>query len=291
MATYNVNGLANNVKRREIFHYLHVKNFDIMFLQEVHSTSKITKFWSSSWGNKIWFSHGPSNARGVAIMFNKTSKIQVHNVITSNDGCYLLLYCSLNKIKLLLVNIYAPNNDDPEYHQEVFREVDRFTPDHTIIAGDFNLAMDVNIDRQGSLFNNDNAAKWLKNRINNIEIVDVFRTMYPDINGFTYRRVNSKLSFSRLDYFLVHKNTLASIDSIRVLPSFKSDHSIVVMRMVISTFPRGPGYWKFNTKLLRDKDYVDRINEVIEKEIELEKSQTNRNRWELLKLTVRNTTL
>ena len=32
--SYNVRGIANNEKRKEIFHYLNKKAYDIVFLQE-----------------------------------------------------------------------------------------------------------------------------------------------------------------------------------------------------------------------------------------------------------------
>ena len=36
IVTYNVRGLNNSTKRREIFYYLHKKDYDVMLLQETH---------------------------------------------------------------------------------------------------------------------------------------------------------------------------------------------------------------------------------------------------------------
>ena len=53
---------------------------------------------------------------------------------------------------------------------------------------------------------------------------------------------------------------------------------------------RGPGYWKLNNSLLYDKDYVKKINRVIEIETSVE-NMSAKSKWENLKLAIRNSTL
>ena len=60
--TYNVRGLGDYVKRREVFNYLHTKEYDVCFLQEMHGENKTMGLWSSQWGSKIWGSWGTKNA-------------------------------------------------------------------------------------------------------------------------------------------------------------------------------------------------------------------------------------
>ena len=87
MVTINVRGLGGEAKRREVFHYLHKKGFSI-FLQDTHSEKKSEKLWSREFGSRIFFSHGDSQSRGVAILFSKEmyKQITVHNVNASDDG-------------------------------------------------------------------------------------------------------------------------------------------------------------------------------------------------------------
>ena len=118
--TYNVRGLGENNKQWEIFYYLQQKGVDIVFMQETHSMLSKEKLWSAEWGNKIWLSHGESNSRGVVVLFRKNLEIIVHNVIKDKNGRFLILYVTLQKQKWLLVNIYAPNDDNPEYFQSLF---------------------------------------------------------------------------------------------------------------------------------------------------------------------------
>ena len=140
--TYNVKGIGDAKKRKEIFHYLHCNKWDIIFLQEVHSQSKNTNFWNTQWGSKIYYAHGESNVRGVATLFNRKLEVKVHNVISSDSGSrYVIIFCTIRKAKWLLVNIYAPNKDDPEFFAEMFKQIGKFSPDYLIMA-DLNLAID-----------------------------------------------------------------------------------------------------------------------------------------------------
>ena len=68
IATFNVRRLANGDKCNKIFKYIKSKFYDIVFLQETHSTKKIEKLWKSHWGGKILFSNGKPNAKGCAIL-------------------------------------------------------------------------------------------------------------------------------------------------------------------------------------------------------------------------------
>ena len=169
-------------------------------------------------------------------------------MIASADGCYLVLYGSLNKSKILLANIYAPNKDTSPFFQTVFKDIDRFSPDYKIIAGDLNLAMDPTIDRWGSTTNHDQSAQWLKKYCENSKIVDAWRTLKADSPGFTYRKVHPQCMFSRLDYFLVSEPFMQFIDKIELSPAFKTDHSIVMLTVEFDPHVRGPGYWKLNTQ-------------------------------------------
>ena len=50
------------------------------------------------------------------------------------------------------------------------------------------------------------------------------------------------------------------------MPSYRSDHSIIEMNINLSEFKHGKGYWKFNNSLLKNKNYLQLINKIIEEE-------------------------
>ena len=49
-----------------------------------------------------------------------------------------------------------------------------------------------------------------------------------------------------------------------IKPSIKTDHSLLTLNLNLKEGIRhGPGFWKFNTSLLIDKEYIDYIKEII----------------------------
>ena len=101
-------------------------------------------------GKEFGFSHGTSNARGVVILISKNVEITVHNVISSQNGRFLILYVGINRKKYVLANVYAPNIGSPEFFWDFFDAVEQFHADHSIIRGDYNLAIDTRLDRMGT---------------------------------------------------------------------------------------------------------------------------------------------
>ena len=67
----NVRGLAEFNKRREIFHFFHLMMYNLILLQETHSTKVCKKRWRLEWGGNIYHLHSTSDSKGVAIIFGR----------------------------------------------------------------------------------------------------------------------------------------------------------------------------------------------------------------------------
>ena len=112
----NVCELASRIKRRQVFQYFQQKNYNIIFLQETHSSRKSGHFWRNEWGGgKILFSHGDTNARGVAILFARNLDIKIEKVQNDTNRRVISALISFNDQRVLLCNIYAPNEDDADF--------------------------------------------------------------------------------------------------------------------------------------------------------------------------------
>ena len=200
------------------------------------------------------------------------------------------MYATLQSFKTLIVNVYAPNKDSPAFFETLFTDVNRFSPDFLLIAGDINLALDTRLDRSGKSINNDRSAKLINQYIEEHEVVDIWRTMHPDKNGYTWRKLNPSPCFSRLDYFFCSQNLLQLVDTIEVKPDLLTDHSIVQITLVFNPQKPGSGYWKFNNSFLQDKDFLDKINQLLDIELGTQ-FDTVKTKWENIKLSVRNSVL
>ena len=116
----NVRGLQNSDKRRQLFKTLHDKKSDIVFLQETHSTAENQNIWQNEWGGRIFCSHCSSSARGVMILFSKNCNLKVIAVKSDTDGRIISTLINMdNNQDILLTNVYAPNQDDPQFFIEL----------------------------------------------------------------------------------------------------------------------------------------------------------------------------
>ena len=289
--TYNVRGLRNRTKRKEMFYYLHKKQHDIIFLQESHCVKDDESFWANEWGRKTWCSHGTNQARGVMILFNRQLQIEVHNIVTDSQGRFVLLYCTLDKHKWLLVNVYAPNDDNPDFFQTLFKKIDQFTPTFTVIGDDFNLGLNAKLDRQGGGTNNDKSSEVINSWIKSNKVMDAWRVIFPDRHGYTWRQLKPKPVFSRFDYFFVSTELHQYIGNIEIIPGFKTDHSIVQLQVHFCNEQRGNGYWQLNTSLLKDMEYIKAINKLIDIELAQDIKLPKKKKWELLKIAARGSTI
>ena len=132
LSTFNCRGMQDPIKRRKNFHYMRSIDSDIIFLQETHSSVDDEKFWKNQWGEQIWFSSYSSNSQGVAILIRNSINLTLHSLYSDPSGRFLIMSVSINNLSLLLVNIYAPNKDDPDFFLDVFAKVDQFN--HTSLA-------------------------------------------------------------------------------------------------------------------------------------------------------------
>lgn len=202
----NVNGINQEKKRQEFFRYLKGKQPYLVLLQETYSCKQIESLWSNEWGKKIYFGHGDTNSRGVAIMLSHSFDGTVLGSWNDSEGRFVAIQCKINSRNLLIANVYGPNEDDPEFFLKLFNflEGDNHDYEELIIAGDFNLTLDFAKDKRGS--DKDTHIRKRGVLVQYLEqknLTDIWRFLHPDLFQFTWRRMEPKITQSRLDYFLV----------------------------------------------------------------------------------------
>ena len=93
-----------------MFRRIHNQNYYFSFLQETHSSKDSAITWETEWGGKALFSHGSTNSKGVMTLINPKLDCKIEKVIADKDGRYIIADILLNQVRILLVNIYAPND-------------------------------------------------------------------------------------------------------------------------------------------------------------------------------------
>ena len=109
----NVRGISNFRKRRAIFTWCRKQKAALIFLQETHSTKAGEYKWTKEWGSEIIFSHGSSNARGVAVLIKRGLDIAivVEQELLNSNGRSTVLKTLIKDKRYLVANIYGPNKN------------------------------------------------------------------------------------------------------------------------------------------------------------------------------------
>ena len=136
----NCQGRGQKGKRRDVFNYLKMKNCNVYCIQDTHFTKYIENDVTSMWGTYCLYNSYVSNSRGVAILFEENVDKKLHKEKRDNKGNYLAIDITLDDHRLTLINIYAPNDDNPSLIEEIADIVEDFGNIHNIICGDFNIS-------------------------------------------------------------------------------------------------------------------------------------------------------
>ena len=107
LLSLNVRSIRSNDKRVATFNWINTHTSDqvIIFLQETHSKRSDENSWTTQFNcEKIFFSHGQRNARGILSAFRKNFKIQ--DIRSDDERRFLILRCSIQDTPFLLVSIY-----------------------------------------------------------------------------------------------------------------------------------------------------------------------------------------
>ena len=162
--------------------------------------------------------------------------------------------------ELLLVNIYGPNKDNPTFYQSLSETVKRYKNLNVVIVGDWNLFLDSQLDCYNyKHINNPKAKEATENMILELELTDVWRENNPQCKRYTWRKPNP-LKQDRLDFILLSDHLMWHFDDKDILPGYRSDHSVVMLKLRVGKGIKHKRFWKFNCSLLTDKQYLDQVN-------------------------------
>ena len=269
IVSVNCQGLNNKQKRRDTFHYLKSKKHSIYFLQDTHFEDKMERYILSERGYQGYFSNYASNSRGVAILFNNNFEFKVKRLYKGNDGNSLMVHMVVNQTDYLLVNIYGPNRDDPEFYSNLTQKIKNFDIRNVIIAGDFNLVLDPTRDYCNyKNINNPKGKEMVDTMIDDLDLTDIWRDLNPDCHRFTWRRSNP-FQQARLDFFLVSDHVVSLVEDAEIECGYRTDHSMILLKLKFNEKSKRNTFWKFNSSLLKDKLFLEEINEEI-KNVKLE---------------------
>ena len=235
-------------------------------LQECHLEAADFDLWKNDWGvGNIYINPYNTRSAGQVILLKRKENIIEHKVIL--EGRIQLLKIQISGLVLTLVNVYGPNKEterrpflDRLHH--ILATYD--FGEHLIIGGDFNIVPDNKMDKYTkakSKRQQDNQT-WSQNKLETIKqsfnLIDIWRCQHQSTKRYTWSQPNPTVR-CRLDYFLVGQNLMNSSINTKILPSIRTDHSLIEITIKLKGPQRGPGIWKLNTSLLQEEKYIKEI--------------------------------
>ena len=125
------------------------------------------------------------------------------------------------------------------------------------------MVLTLDMDKKGGLAKtHTESIKTLKNFCAQFDLLDAWRVLNPDTRRYTWRRKRPEIQ-CRLDFFLVTESLMCNIKSANISTGYKTDHSLIEIKIALHSNMRGPGFWKLNASLLTEIDYVNQIRTVI----------------------------
>ena len=264
MLTLNVQGLRTLAHRQTLMEWLNCFGPDFVCLQETHSISE-DEFLSWFTNNinihnrfryRSISSPGSVRSCGVAILYK--THFHLENCFRDTSGRLVVGTFKRQDSVFQIASLYGPNKKPAGqiFFESLFPALDPDIP--LFLGGDFNTVVNANIDRLGCNPSSAWAYNWsatLKNLMDTFDLKDCWREKHPSAVEFTWKRANGQQA-SRIDMFWISDSLLRHVNTIDILPFFRSDHSYVFMEInILPQVSRGPGVWKFNTAHLSNEAF------------------------------------
>uniref|UniRef100_A0A096M7V3 Endonuclease/exonuclease/phosphatase domain-containing protein n=1 Tax=Poecilia formosa TaxID=48698 RepID=A0A096M7V3_POEFO len=243
LISWNVQGLGHVIKRKKILTFLKKQEADIALLQKTR-LSDVDHL-------KQCFSSHSQNKKGTAVLINE--KLPFTFVCKERDleGRFILIKGSIAGQSITILNVYAPNNDSPNFISQVILLFSQYCDGLGLLDGDFNCIMDAGLDKSSSAHvSNPKASSALKELCSDIGLVDVWHQLNPKVKDFSlYTHPHN--SYCRLD----SKTYLHSVLSCSMGSTALSDHAPIYLQFE-STFNtvRTP-ILRFNTSFLNSNSF------------------------------------
>jgi exonuclease III len=260
IGTFNVNGTRDFRKRGFLNQYLIDEEIDVCFIQETHITCLAeVRVFLQVWEGKGYFAFGGTRGRGVGILFRKGFQVKIEKYTLDPGGRFIYLDVDIQGGKFRFCNVYAPN--DEKLRKDFIISLSGFLTGNrqVILGGDFNFVEDTSLDKRGGNPDRGMVGKEeMRSVRDDFDLVDVFRSVHTVTTEYTW--FSSSVA-CRLDRFYISRNDLSMVQSIAInapAPHI-SDHAMVHMSLAAPDSARGPGYWKCNSKILEERDFISQF--------------------------------
>ena len=150
VCTFNVKGLNDPSKRKQLFHWLKLNKYSVCLLQELHCQEHTYDKWRKEWEGDLFLSGNSGNSIGVGILVNPDFTYTVQEYDNIINGRMQSLKMLIHEKEYIFLNIYAPNSLTENYN--FLTKIEDFIVSNDsetiIVGGDFNTVINIDIDKK-----------------------------------------------------------------------------------------------------------------------------------------------
>ena len=222
----------------------------IALLQETRPSDTEHLKLKRDWVDKVYFSSHSQNKKGTAIFINKNLPFILKHEEKHLEWRFILIRGLILEQHITILNIYAPNNDSPQFMLQIILTFNHHCNGLGFLAGDFNCIRNASLDKSSSAnISNLRSSAVFKNICTNTGLIDIWRQLNPKLRDYTFYS-HPHNSYFGLHYFFIPKYFLHFIQTCCIDPTVLSDHAQVHLYInPVFNNPKSPT-WRFNMSLL-----------------------------------------
>ena len=119
----NVRGLNSPTKRHRLAEWIQKQDQLICCLEETHFRHQDTCRLKVRGWKDIFRAIGKQKKAGIAILISDKTDLKIKNIARDKKGHYIMIKGSIQKERIAIVNIYAPNIGAPQYIRQTLADI------------------------------------------------------------------------------------------------------------------------------------------------------------------------
>ena len=240
---------------------LRENNPNLVFLQEVTLPAGRLSAAVGGLGYKVHTSERNQPHRVIAVLSN-VNNVNVINLIPG-----ILQKVTIGNFSIF--HLHTPTDPTFLTKTEFFQQLDNFISNSNntmpILVGDFNCIIDAK-DYENLNDGHNRFSSPLKNIVSKFSLIDAYRVIHPTTVRYSWHRRG--FAAARLDRIYLPPLLEARPRLARYIPT-TSDHHAFLLLLDLTGFglmaaerPPAHFYWKFNSSLLQEKDFLPAFQEM-----------------------------